>query len=561
MSDILRVKEKADIVDIISSYIELLPAGKSFKGKCPFHNEKSPSFFVSPERQNYYCFGCGAKGDVISFVEQYESLDFVGALKLLAERVGVELTGGSPSHNRDEISRLYGTMELATEVFEKSLGKQSSVKEYALKRGLSEKALTHWRIGYAKDEWRNLHDILSKQGYSLNEMKEAGLIRDVEGKRVIDLFRNRIMFPIRDITGRVIAFSGRTLSTEKNVPKYVNSPETHIFKKSSVLFGLFEAKQAIRQTGYVILVEGQMDVIMLHEKGLKNTVASSGTAFTIEQAHILKRISPKLVLLYDGDSAGKDASLRAAEIALGVGIETKIARLPQGSDPADIAKDDPEALKEVLKKADHAIFVAAKMVMEDEKRPERRVSLVTNTVLPLVLKVESVSLREHFIRELGRLVGVSEEALMQDFNRLEQKGVEKMAEEIGRASPEVGVPQQEEGRMVKVLKQLLGIVAWLSPQTEQKETVVYIQNQINTIYTPLGEEEKNNFIERAQDTGSAFEAERIYNNFGEKDLKQAVEDLITQLKIEVLKTEYKTLSDPQQKFQIRKEIDILQASH
>ncbi|PIR37942.1 MAG: DNA primase [Candidatus Zambryskibacteria bacterium CG10_big_fil_rev_8_21_14_0_10_42_12] len=562
MNDILRVKEKADIVDIISSYIELSKAGQSFKGNCPFHNEKTPSFFVSPERQNYYCFGCGAKGDVISFIEQYESLDFVGSLKLLAERVGVELTGNRDSGKRDEIARIYDVMEAATDMFTEWLSEHDHVVQYAKGRGLSDKAITDWRIGYAKDDWRALYDVLLTQKFTAKEMKDAGLIRDIEGKRVIDLFRNRLLFPIRDVSGRVIAFSGRTLSTEKDVPKYVNSPETHIFKKSSTLFGLYEAKQAIRKTGYTILVEGQMDVLMLHEKGLRNTVASSGTAFTSEQARMLKRISPKLVLLYDGDGAGKDASLRAAQIALGVGIETKIARMPEGVDPADMAQRDPDALKEVLQKADHAIFVAARMVLEVEPKLERRVSLITKNVLPLVHFLESESLKDHFIQELSRMLSVSREALWNDLQRIEQKGFIEDAKENGRASPHsVEFQGTEASRFIKILRQLYGIESWLTPEKDKQEIVTYIQQHIARILTPFGEEEKNNFIEKAHDEGSAFEAEKFYNHVSDKEFQHIVDDLLNEFHKEALRTQYEVTRDPQQRIQISKEIDILKTKH
>lgn len=558
MSDVLRVKEKADIVDVISSYLPLVSAGKSFKATCPFHNEKSPSFFVSPDRQNYYCFGCGAKGDVIAFIEQYEGLDFPGALKFLADKYGVVLQGSS--HTHDDTSRLYAAMEHATDFFERTRTAHSDVMTYLAKRGLSERSYIHWRIGYAPDAWRDLHDELIRQHFSLKEIKDAGLIRDAQtGSRVMDVFRNRVMFPIRDISGRVIAFSGRTLSQEKDVPKYVNSPETPLFKKSSALFGLYEARQSIRKHGYTILVEGQMDVLMMHEKGFTHTVASSGTAFTADQATILKRLSPRIMFLYDGDEAGVKAALRGAEIALEVGLEAKIARLPQGLDPADACISQVDVVKQALSEAEHAIVVTAKLILENEIQPDRQVSRMTTEVLPLIARLSSESVAEHFTKVVARLFNLSADAVSRDAETyIRSSATVRNAEHAPQS--DATSDTQEGDRVVRILKLLYGAERWFEAGSLYPQILADMRAACMEILNRIPAEEKESYLQLVDTEAGAFEFERMHQDKREQEVDRIIADLLKQLRLEVLRKIRDKESDPHKKVSISKEIDILQAS-
>lgn len=551
MSDVERVKEKADIVDVISTHVTLLPAGKNMKGNCPFHNEKTPSFFVSPERQTFYCFGCGVKGDVISFVEQYENLDFLGSLKMLAERYGVELTNQRDG-KKDDGARIYDVLEKATVFFENEYKSHKEARDYVRDRGMSDESVAHWRIGFAPDSWRTLYEHLSRMSYTDEEIQRAGLIRRTEkGDRVIDLFRNRIMFPIRDTSGRVIAFSGRTLSKEDGVPKYVNSPETELFKKSRVLFGLYEGRQTIRKTGYSILVEGQMDVLACHGAGLKNAVASSGTAFTMEQALLLKRMSPKLIILFDSDKAGKQAALKTTHITLGAGIETKIALLPEGKDPADVVKEDPKILGQKLKEAQHAIEVWARIILQEETKPERRVVRALQEVGPLILKLESDSLRDHFTDTVARLLGVEKDAFANDVYRMK----DKVSTERPLAPPEISSLDTEKDDGSKIVKILSYVIA---AEKLQKNSIY--SKEFEEIMAKLPEEEREDLREQAETEKAMFEVEKLYEGVSEKQLDPIVKDFLKNLHIEVLKKKYIYAQDDKEKFLISKEIDTLKNS-
>ncbi len=332
-SPVQKIKERLSIEEVVSSYITLNKVGSNLKAKCPFHNEKSPSFFLSPDRGTYYCFGCGAKGDIFTFVEEFEGLDFKGTLKLLAGRAGVELE----KYNKEEESekeKLYRVMEEATKFFEKNLTENKDAQEYLKSRGIEEKTTKDFRIGFAILDWRKLYDFLKSKNFTDKEIESAGLAKkpDDTNKAMYDRFRGRIMFPITDSSGRVIAFSGRILLDDGKSAKYLNSPETPIFNKSSVLFGIDKAKESIRKNNFSILVEGQIDLVLSHQAGFKNTVASSGTAMTdstvskenlINNLGLVRRLSKNIVLAYDADRAGNNASNRFAKIYLYLVMDVK----------------------------------------------------------------------------------------------------------------------------------------------------------------------------------------------------------------------------------------------
>ncbi|MEI8249383.1 MAG: CHC2 zinc finger domain-containing protein [Candidatus Taylorbacteria bacterium] len=312
-----QIKERIPIEDLIGSYVKLEKSGKSLKARCPFHNEKSPSFFVSPDRGGYYCFGCGAKGDIFSFVEQFEWLDFRGALKILAERAGVKLVFDQKADG--ERDRLFEVMELATTYFEEQLSKNKEASDYVTSRGITPQTQKEFRIGWAPEGWGNLHTFLKSKGYSDALLERAGLIKKREDSRsnnasalsaeensvstaqheetllssrgqgmkgvvrsdYYDRFRGRVMFPISDSSGRIVAFSGRILKDDGKSAKYLNSPDTPLFDKSQILYGLDKAKSEIRRLGYTILVEGQMDLVMSHQAGIK-TVLIPGDELIVE---------------------------------------------------------------------------------------------------------------------------------------------------------------------------------------------------------------------------------------------------------------------------------------
>src|SRR3989338_9816751 len=293
-SPVDKIKERLSIEDVVSSYIKLEKAGANLKARCPFHNEKTPSFFVSPNRESYYCFGCGASGDIFTFVEEFEGLDFKGENNLLSERGGIslEIYSRETKETKNDKERIYRIMEEATEFFEGNLGENEQAQEYLKSRGLEDKTIKDFRIGYAILDCRKLYEYLRSKNFTDNEIEKAGLAKKTE-KGMYDRFRGRIIFPISDSSGRVIAFSGRIFIDDEKSAKYLNSPDTPIFSKSMVLYGLDKGKASIRKNNFSILVEGQMDLVLSHQAGYKNTVATSGTALsdsTISKENVVSNL-------------------------------------------------------------------------------------------------------------------------------------------------------------------------------------------------------------------------------------------------------------------------------
>ncbi|HVB19873.1 MAG TPA: DNA primase, partial [Candidatus Paceibacterota bacterium] len=326
---VAEIKDRLSIVEIVHPYVKLVRAGRSLRGLCPFHKEKTPSFHVSPERGTWHCFGCGLGGDGFSFIEKIEGVDFKGALKILAEKAGVtiEYSGGTNREDASKKERLHALMSRASEWY---AGKYASspAEKYAKKRGLADETILTWRLGYAPDAWRALLEALTAEGFAVGELLAAGLIKEADGKpgTYYDRFRNRLMFPIRDLAGRVVAFTGRALA-EDDLAKYLNSPETDLYRKSEILFGMDAAKDAVRTRGFAMLVEGQMDVLHAHQAGFQNAVALSGTALTERHLGLIKRYGENLMLVLDADQAGFSATARSAALALRAGLRVKAARL------------------------------------------------------------------------------------------------------------------------------------------------------------------------------------------------------------------------------------------
>ncbi len=418
--DASTIKERLDIAEVIGGHVKLEKAGNSLKGRCPFHSEKTPSFFVSPARQSYYCFGCGVKGDIFTFVQEIDGLDFKSALKQLAERAGVELEYVRPEI-KTEKDRLYAVLDDATMFFESNLASSQSARDYLYSRGVNDESIKSWRLGYAPDEWRLLSEHLMTLGYTKEILLKAGLTKKNEEKQdrePYDIFRGRVIFPLSDQQGRVIGFSGRALGDVE--PKYLNSPDTPLFTKSEVLYGLDKAKEDIRKKNYAILVEGQMDLVLSHQVGVKNTVASSGTAFTAAHLERLKRLSPRIILAFDGDVAGKKAAERSATLALALGLEVKEAVLPEGKDPADLARENSEEWKNVLRDSKHAIEITLEEVVRGEKDARKAGKAIEKRVLPLVALLESAIEQSHFVSLISRRTGIKEDIIWTDLKKVKK---------------------------------------------------------------------------------------------------------------------------------------------
>ncbi|MBI4434716.1 DNA primase [Candidatus Uhrbacteria bacterium] len=362
MSTVDDIKSKIDLADYLREQgIQLKPAGSSLKACCPFHNEKTPSFMVNRAKQVYHCFGCSKGGDLFTFVQEREGLEFGEALRLLAERAGVKLEARDPRLEGRK-TRSLGVLELAAKWFHHQLTKSSvgeTARAYVAKRGIATETVEQFQIGYAPDAWDTLSTFLVQRGFTTQEAVEAGL--GIAGQRVgstYDRFRHRLMFPIHDAMGRVVGFTGRILDGGKtsgpstslgekaSAPaKYVNTPETALYKKGAILYGLWFARDAIRKEGFAVLVEGQMDVIACHEHGVEHTIAVSGTALTPEQLRLLKRYTTRLHLAFDADPAGEGAAERSIDAALDIGFDVRVIRMPVGTDGKPIAKDADECIR------------------------------------------------------------------------------------------------------------------------------------------------------------------------------------------------------------------------
>ena len=443
MSTIDDIKQRLDIVDVISSYLKLEKAGRNFKALCPFHQEKTPSFFIFPERQSWRCFGCSAGGDLFSFVMKKEGADFGETLKMLADKAGVSLERKKETVESKLTDRFYQINEAAAQYYHDLLlhaPAAEGARDYVMKkRGLNSKTIDDFQLGFSPGEGLKKH--LLERGYNEKELLAVRLLGEKEG-RVYDLFRHRLMFPIRDIKGRVVGFGARAL--DDSLPKYLNSPQTAIFDKSSILYAIDRAKGAIKEKGLAVIVEGYMDAITAHQYGFANVVASMGTALTEKQIKVLKGLTRRLAFALDPDVAGNAATLRAIEVArhsleredmemptwLGttskLRAEMKIIPLPQGKDPDSVIRDAPQSWQQLVDNAlplmDHLLTVAASKA--DLTKPEER-SRASEQLLPLIAELDDDVQREFYLGKLASLLGVSDKTLIGMAARLHRTRSEK----------------------------------------------------------------------------------------------------------------------------------------
>lgn len=427
-SQVEDVKSRVDVVDLTGTYLKLQKAGVNFKARCPFHNEKSASFFVSPARQIWHCFGCQKGGDVFKFLMEIEGCEFREALGTLAQRAGVELTRESPQL-QDERSKQFAILEEATKFFE---GNLAIVFEYLKNRGLNEETIREFRLGYAPDEWRTLLNHLVSRGFKETDIEKTGLIIKTDstknqGSKYYDRFRGRIIFPIFNQGGKVIAFGGRIFEVPTKVgapptavgavgavgAKYVNSPETALYQKSKILYGLHKSKIEILRESSCVLVEGYMDFLTAYQAGTKNIVAVSGTALTSDQLKILNRFCEKLIVSFDMDEAGEGAAKRGIDLALNQGFDVKVLKLPNDfKDPADAILADKKFWLDSLQGVQHIVQFyldsAKKKFLTGSPELSREIQ---RSVLPAVASLSSDLEQAHWVREITGILNIKEEVV------------------------------------------------------------------------------------------------------------------------------------------------------
>ena len=419
LEDILN---RINIAELIQGYIPLKRAGRNFKANCPFHHEKTPSFMVSPDRQIYHCFGCGESGNAFKFLMRHERLEFLEAVELLAKKAGVILPE-IRKEDKTEVSlhtQLYKVNELTSLYYEGILNSPAakSAQSYFIKRGIKQDTAKAFRLGFAPQAWDGLITHLRNKGIALSLLEKAGLILAKDGGGYYDRFRNRVVFPILDLKSRVIGFGARVL--DDTLPKYLNSPETPVYTKGNNLYGLNLSKDAIRDNDCAIIVEGYLDFIVPFQEGIRNIVASLGTALTPEQARIIRRYTHNVVVLYDPDKAGELASLRSLDIFIEEEMNVRVATLPEGSDPDSfVRKNGHAALNERIAAAE-SLFDYKLRVLKSRynSRDIESKAKIASEILPTIAKLKNEVLRAEYIKSLAQGLDVKEEALFAEFKKI-----------------------------------------------------------------------------------------------------------------------------------------------
>lgn len=433
------VRRSSDIVDVISGYVKLKKRGKNFLGLCPFHTEKTPSFNVSPDRQMYHCFGCGVGGNVFTFVMEQEKVSFVEAIRTLAERAGISLPeeGGESREAATESEELYNVCRAAARFFHNNMMNTIEGKlalEYFRHRGFSDETIRLFGLGYSMNAWDALLKHADDEKLSREMLVKAGLlIKREDGSGYYDRFRGRAMFPIFSVAGRVIGFGARKLREDDPLPgKYINSPETPVFVKSRSLYGISHAKEAIREHEFAILVEGYADLISVYQAGIKNVVASSGTALTEEQIELISRYAKKITLVYDADSAGSKATLRGVDLIIEQGLDVRVAELPEGDDPDSfVKKRGAEAFQELLGNALSFIDYKARMFQLQGllETPEGQAEAI-RSIVETIAKMKDELKRGFYIKHLSERYGIYESSLYRELEKV--LGKERTRERFAR---------------------------------------------------------------------------------------------------------------------------------
>lgn len=555
------IKEKINIVDFVGEYVQLKKAGVNYRGLCPFHQEKTPSFTVSPTKQIWHCFGCGLGGDVFEFVKQIEGVEFPEALQILANRAGVVLKRPTVSYQKeaDQKKALLEINELAAKFYAEVLDKSSlaaAAREYLAKRGLKPETIQTWGLGFAPDDFHVFENFIVKKGFQKKEAVAAGFLIQKEDGTFFDRFRGRIMFPLHDIHGRVVGFTARILVEQEGAGKYVNSPETAIYHKSRLIYGLHLAKSAIRQQNEVIAVEGNMDAITCHEAGFTNVVASSGTALTLTQLETLKRFTNSISFAFDIDEAGLLATRRAVELALSLGFNVRVISIPKSlaKDPDDLVRKDRLLWEERVKDAKNFMdfyFEGTFAKMSKELTNFEKKQAVAS-LLPLVSLLPEPIDRVHYVQKLADQIRVDEKVILDLLNQHFVKSRSNLAK---RAEPGAGrgrVSRQEllEQRVLGLLLKFFQDFAeeWRDLRSEDFSSPVlreiFERVSGNTL---SGDFDLQNFLDanprlKPEVELLIFAAENELAFIGDLSLEDVGKSFLGEFKLEVLKRQMRELA-------------------
>lgn len=438
MDQASQVREKIDIVSLISEYLPLKKMGRNFTTVCPFHNENTPSFVVSPERQIWHCFGCGKGGDAFTFLMEYENLEFIEALRILAKKAGVVLKNTGDSFASSKKESIYSLNKVAADYYNFVLTKHpvgEKALEYLIKyRGLTDRLIKTFNIGFAPSHGEDLSKyLINKKKYSASDLVDAGLAYD-KGNRVLDFFRGRIIFPLIDHRGNIVGFSGRNITDRDFGPKYINTRDTLVYHKGSMFFGLNQAKEDIKKEEYSIVVEGEFDVISGFKEGIRNMVALKGTALTENQALLLSRFAPKVALCLDQDSAGIEAVKRSLPVLEKRGFSITVI-IPADKDPDEAIKKNPTAFKKAIRNDTEVYdFLISKFTKENDTNTAAGKKKITDEMLPLISVIQNEIVKEHYLKKLSEAIDTSYDSLLKQIEKKEESGEEKVFQKIQRAN-------------------------------------------------------------------------------------------------------------------------------
>ncbi|MFH2138459.1 MAG: DNA primase [Candidatus Omnitrophota bacterium] len=578
------IQSRCDIVDVISSYIPLKKIGSNFKACCPFHHEKTPSFVVSQNKQIFHCFGCGLGGDIFSFVMKHERLEFPDAVKMLAEKAGVSVVldkQNEASQDGSLTKLLYRINELASAYFQNTLlndAQAAKARHYIEKRQISPESIKSFAIGYSGEQWEGLLSFLRKKGVNDSLIIQSGLVVKNSQGKLYDRFRERLMFPIFNSQGKIIGFGGRILDDKSaktperqddKKPKYINSPETEIYKKSKNLYGFNFSKQFVTKQNYCVVVEGYLDFIIPFQFGVKNLVASLGTAFTPEHVRLLKRYTQNIVIVFDSDAAGQEAALRSLDLLLEEGMNVRIANLDPGFDPDSwVCSHGAESFNEVINAAKSLFDFKLDLLLSkfDRKIPEHKAQ-IAHQMLLTIKKVKNAIVRESYLKRLSEVISVTEEALLAELSKLRDFSVfdRKEASLTGGKAENKHLYQAErmllsliidDARLVREVKQKLNIDEFKDPLIKKIAGYMFDNEDLvgpTKILNKINDQEITSFISRLMvDDLAINDRQRSFDDCIGKIKKDEIQN-----RIKFLQRELKVASDESITDSLLKEIGFL----
>jgi DNA primase len=536
-NDLEEIKNRLNIIDVLGEYIRLEKAGSNYRALCPFHNEKSPSFMVSEEKQIWHCFGCQKGGDIFGFVMEMEGLEFRDALKLLAEKAGVQLQGYSPE-KAEEKNRTLEILELATKWYEHQLWNgpgKTRILSYLRERGLKDETIKEFRLGYAPKGWRNILTFITKRGFRVDEILKTGLLVKKENKPDhYDRFRERIMFPISEYSGKVVGYSARVApGGDESQAKYVNTPETEVYHKSKILYGIDKAKNEARQKDSILLVEGNMDVIAASQAGIKNVMAVSGTALTEDQIKIIKRYTPNIKMFFDMDSAGETATKKSMKMGLASEMNVSVVTLPSGKDAADLARENPNALIEAVDKSLPAMeYFYQNTSSKFDRQNAGDKKKMAEIILDMVANLGNVVEKNHWIKKLSADLDIAESILT---GLIKKATLKDRKSNSNFSEDKIGSEIHLRKKIDTLIDEILGLMLispaiWKKVAESKNEEILPLKDSLLISMLKNGQEAGFDFDRFAGTLGSEEEKNRAENLFFTKkyrlDLNNNLEEII-----------------------------------